>query len=72
MNFFEGLKTARACLLALSTHGAIAQRIRMLPEAVVVEVDRPLNIEGEIQIKGGYAAIEFSGCSVAWKVSEEL
>jgi hypothetical protein len=66
-----GLRRAYHCLLKLSAAGYAATRVRIQGESVMVEIDRPLDVAGDIQIKGGYAAIEFSGCSVAWKLSEE-
>jgi hypothetical protein len=73
MTFFEALQRTRACLLALSMHQVIAQRVRIIGTApIVIEIDRPLEVLGhDVTVNSGYAAITFGGCTVAWKAQQE-
>lgn len=73
MTFFEALHRTRACLLALSTHRVIAQRVRIVQASpIVIEIDRPLELIGhEVTVNSGYAAIAFGGCTVAWKAQQQ-
>ena len=71
MAFFGALNITRICLLSLSAHGVIAQRIRIIDGSVVIEIDRPLQIGSEPTIKQDYAAVDLNGCSVAWKLERE-
>lgn len=66
----RGLQLARECVLAVCMHCVTVQRVRISSGGVMVEIDRPLSIDGDIETKNGYAATPFAGCSVAWKLPE--
>ena len=68
MRFFEGLHRAHRCLLNLSLHGVIALRVRVIDQSVLIEIDRPLEVQGlDVGDKQGYAVVVFYSCSVVWR-----
>lgn len=70
MDFFNGLRRADECAMALARRGVLFERIRILPEGVVIHIKQPLPLEGDFEIKDGYASVVFERCRVAWKVEE--
>ena len=71
MDFFRSLKLARECMLSLSMHCVVVERIRMLPSGVVVEIDRPLDIDIEPTISEKFASFPLLGCTVAWQIKDK-
>lgn len=68
---FRGVNNSLRCLLALCTYEVVVQRVRIEPVGVVIHIDRPLQVDGDIETKNGYAKVAFGGCSVAWKLEQQ-